>query len=109
VRGTETHTVTFMLTEEERFIAPAGEFTTYRGRSADTGLTIKVSYITVDLEPGETYVRVKGEGAAVLVNGETSGYGHEAALTEEQKQFFYDEALKVIKANKVQEQEASQS
>lgn len=100
MRVSETHTVRFDFPADEQFLAPAAEYVSYRGRRGKDGLMIKVSYVTVDLNPGKTFLKVVAEGAAVLVNGSTSGYGLEAELTTEERQLFADEALKVIRHNK---------
>lgn len=77
---TEKHTISFDLRGDEQFVAPLAPYHTYRGRKAEDGATVLVNQVTVDVLT-ET---IDAEGAAILVNGGTSGYGHQAKLSEQQ-------------------------
>jgi hypothetical protein len=76
----EVHTITFSLTEDERFDAPLASYHTYRGRTAKDGAMVRVNYVKVDVLT-ET---IDAEGPAILVSGGTAGYGHPAQLSDEQ-------------------------
>lgn len=84
MRISETHTITFNLTEaDERLVRPLAAYHTYRGRRGPE-VEVVVNYVKVDVIDAT----VRGEGAVVLKNGSTSGYGHFAELTEEDQLHF---------------------
>jgi hypothetical protein len=76
----ETHTITFKLDGDEQFVAPLAAYASYRGRRAEDGATVLVNHVKVDVLSQD----ITAEGAAILVNGGTSGYGHQAQLSEQQ-------------------------
>jgi homoserine acetyltransferase len=80
MKANETHTVTLSLDKDEEFDAPLASYTSYRGRSAKDGAMVRVHRIEVDVIART----ITAEGAAILVNGGTSGYGHRADLSEDQ-------------------------
>src|SRR6185437_11219884 len=85
--------VSFTLTGEDRFTCKSHDWDRYRGRSP---FDIEVPDIEVDL----IEFTVKATGAAILLNGETSGYGHWADLTEDQQVEWFKKAMGIYSANK---------